>query len=61
LFGLSCIVVMAVLVFVMFSPEQDIIAADAGPAANTAAMAAAAKACFMSLSLEATGPNYRPQ
>jgi hypothetical protein len=47
LFGLSCIVVMAVLVFVMFSPEQDIIAADTGPAANMAAIAAAANACFM--------------
>jgi hypothetical protein len=52
LVGLSCIVVMAVLVFVMFSPEQDIIAEDTGPAANMAAIAAAANAYF---TLESTG------
>jgi hypothetical protein len=62
LLGPSCIPAIAVPVLAMFSPEQLIIAADAGPTARAAAArAAVANAYFMKISLEGiTGLNYRP-
>jgi hypothetical protein len=58
LLGPSCIVVMALLVLVMFSPEQLIIAADAGPVANATA-AAVTNANFIEKSSQMNRHIYR--